>query len=111
MARFRSKVGFATEGSLVAGIWSVDIVERPYRGNVLNETVSSVESEEKVHEDVRLQSRISVISDSYALENIPRIKYVKDEFGVAWNVTSVQIERPRLILSTGGVYNGRQPTP
>ena len=111
MARFRNLVGFFTDGKLVGGVWKEDVVERPYGGKILNETLSSTESSEKYHEDVRLQSRVSIVADSYAFENIPQIKYVIDEDGDAWQVTSVEIKRPRLILSLGGLYNGRRPTP
>lgn len=107
MARFYGKVGYAVPVQTAPDVWSDSIIERDYKGEILNDTVSHVESE-KVNENVRLSSRISIIADPEALGNYSDIKYVKDEGGVYWAVTSVQLKRPRLILSTGGVYNGRR---
>jgi hypothetical protein len=110
MARFFGKVGYGVPGELVAGVWSDSIVERDYYGKYLNETVSSEESD-KVNADLRLSSRISIVADPFALGHFSTIKYVIDEGGVYWAVTSVELKRPRLILSTGGVYNGPKPSP
>lgn len=107
MARFYGKVGYSTRVETAPDVWSDVIVEREYYGKILNDTVSHVESE-KVNEDIRLSSRISVVADPYALGNYSDIKYVVDEAGVYFEVISTQVKRPRLILSTGGVYNGRK---
>lgn len=108
MARFYGKVGYGVPGELVAGVWSDSIVERDYYGKYLNETVSHEESD-KVNADMRFSSRISVVADPFALGHFSDIKYVIDEGGVFWEVTSVELKRPRLILSTGGVYHGPKP--
>lgn len=110
MARFYGKVGYSLTGTLVDGVWSDDITERAYYGTVLNQTRSH-EPSEQVYDDLRLSSRISIVADAFAFENYSDIKYVVDEGGVYWAVTSVEVKRPRLILSTGGVYNGPKPEP
>lgn len=110
MARFFGKVGYAVSGELVDGVWSDSIVERDYYGKYLNETVTQEESD-KVNNDVRLSSRISVVADPYALGHYSNIKYVIDDGGVYWEITSRELKRPRLILSTGGVYHGPKASP
>lgn len=111
MSRFYGKVGYANTGELVGGEWENEITERDYYGDVLNESVTEG-SADKVNNDIRLSERISVVADAYALGNYAYIKYViKDEGGVAWEVTTVELKRPRLILSLGGVYHGSRPTP
>lgn len=110
MARFFGKVGYGVTVETAPDVWSDSITERDFKGSVLNETVSHAESD-KVNEDLRLSSRISFIADPFAFEHWFNIKYVVDESGAYWSVTSVQVKRPRLILSTGGVYNGRKPQP
>jgi hypothetical protein len=37
------------------------------------------------------------------------MKYITYE-GVRWCISSIQVQRPRLIISLGGVYNGPTPT-
>lgn len=105
MARFYGVIGFSQPGELISGVYKDVIVERPYTGKILNETINSNE-EEKIHEDVRLSSRISIVADGFALGNYANMKYVKSDDGVFWTVNSVELKRPRLILSTGGVYHG-----
>jgi hypothetical protein len=109
MARFSGKVGYATsvedpEGS---GIWVPEIEEVTYVGDVTREA-RNLETRDKVNGDISVSVSISIIADSHAIEHYLKIKYVWWE-GVRWTVTNVAVQRPRLILSLGSVYNG--PTP
>lgn len=107
MARFYGNVGFcyAVEGEHSV---SEDVaVEHPYYGDVLQFS-SRFTSADKVLDDLTLNNRISIIADAFANEHFHQIKYV-EYMGARWEVTNVTVERPRLILSFGGVYNG--PTP
>lgn len=110
MARFHGIVGYGVSGELVDGVWSDSITERAYYGTILNETQTH-ESSEKVNDDRRLSQRISIVADAYALGNYFDIKYVEDEAGTLWTVQSIELKRPRLILSMGGVYHGPRPAP
>lgn len=109
MARFFDKVGYGLPTELVDGVWSDDITERAYYGDILDAMASNEESD-KVIDDIRLQQRISILADAFALENFSRIKYVS-WMGSLWTVISVRVERPRLVLALGGIYNGPRPTP
>lgn len=109
MARFYDKVGYGLPTELVNGVWTANIVERDHYGDILK-TMSSIEPSDKVNDDIRLQNRISIVADAFALENFSDIKYVS-YMGTRWTVQSVVVERPRLILSLGGVYDGPIPTP
>ena len=108
MARFLDKVGFAPEAELVDDVWTASIVERPYKGEVLEET-RSLEPSEKVEDNIRLQNRIRIIGDAFALQNFSNIRYVLLH-GTRWTVNTVSVERPTLLLSLGGVYQGQIPT-
>lgn len=105
--RFFDKVGYGTQQNLGGGVWSDSITERTYYGEVLSAT-RSLEPSDKVNDDIRLQNRISIVADAFALENFINIKYVSWQ-GSLWTVNSVEVERPRLILALGGVYNGPVP--
>lgn len=104
MARFFGTVGYGLPSELVDGVWSDNIVERAYYGDIL-EQARTLSSSDKVNDDFRLAERISVLADAFALENFSHIKYV-DRAGSLWSVTSVSVERPRLILTLGGAYHG-----
>lgn len=107
MARFYGNVGYGVPNEPVNGVWSDTVTELPYYGEVLSEARSLVPTEQ-VNDDIRFQHRISIIADAYAFEHYQWIKYV-EEAGSLWVVTNVAVERPRLILTLGGVYDG--PTP
>lgn len=107
MARFYDKVGYGTPGELVDGVWSDSIIERAYYGEILDTTRYN-DSDEKVNVDIRMTQRIRILADAFALENFSKIKYVL-WMGTAWQVTSVDVERPRLLLTLGGVYHGPRP--
>src|SRR5213075_1432742 len=104
MARCYGTIGYGVSEETVPGVWSDEITERAYYGDILND-VRALSASEKVNDDVRMQSRISIVADAFALGNYLQIKYV-EWAGSLWTVTSVDADRPRLILSLGGVYNG-----
>lgn len=108
MARFYDKVGYGIPGEFVGGVWADSITERDHYGEVLDMT-KSFEPSEKVNDDFRLQNRISIVADAFAVENFSTIKYVL-WMGERWTVSSVRVDRPRIILSLGGVYHGPVPT-
>lgn len=108
MARFSGRVGYATRTTTAPGVKSDTIVERSYKGRYLNRTVSD-SGNDQVNVDRDLSSRISIVADAFLRGSYRNIKYVVDEEGVYWAVTSRELKRPRLILTTGGVYNGTKP--
>lgn len=89
------------------GVYTPKIVERPYYGDVTR-NMKRDEVGSGVNDDITIQNDISIIADAYAYQNFHRIRYVTF-MGARWKVRTVEVERPRLILSVGGVYNG--PTP
>lgn len=107
MARFRGEVGYGTSVEETPGVWVEKIKEFPYRGDIIR-AVSNNDSSQKVNVDISVSNSIRIVADQYAIDNFQKIKYVKWA-GVLWTVTSVEVQRPRLILSLGSVYNG--PTP
>lgn len=64
-----------------------------------------LESDQKVNFDLAVSNSISVVADAYANENFHAIRYIR-WMGSLWIVTTVEVQRPRLLLELGGVYNG-----
>lgn len=107
MARFCGNVGFAISNLTQHSVYEDSIVEHQYYGDVL-QLSSRFSSSDKVLDDLSLGNRISIVADAFANEHFHSIKYVV-YMGARWEVTNVTVQRPRLILTFGGVYNG--PTP
>lgn len=108
MARFSGIVGYVSQEETAPGVWTPVNKPRKMKGNVLRQTSSNSNSG-NVNDDVTLNHRVSLIGDAYAFENYFNIKWVKMDTKV-WKVTNIEIERPRIIVTLGGVWNGEIST-
>lgn len=106
MAKWYGKIGYIKTEEVEPGIWSPQITERQYFGDILRVS-SKWSTSSKVIDDLNVSNQISIVADPFALQNFQSIKYV-EFMGALWDVTSVEIQYPRLILTVGGVYNGEQ---
>lgn len=106
--KFFGKVGYcySEEGSGErAGIWEDVVSERDYYGDVLANRRRYDTQSESVLDNLTVSNRISIVADAFAFEHFFAIKYI-EWMGAKWKVTEVEVQRPRLILQIGGVYNG-----
>lgn len=103
MAKFYGPIGYAETSETVPGVWVEGVVERNYFGDVLQDTQKMVAGE-NLNDNLVVSNMISIVADPYAYQHFHTIRYVK-WMGVAWKVTKVDVKRPRLILTIGGVYN------
>lgn len=106
MAKFYGEIGFAEEMETTPGIWVESIVPRNYYGELIRNT-RKLQTSGQVNDNIEVANEISIISDPYANENFHSMRYIKF-MGTKWKVTSVEVQYPRLILTIGGEYNGRQ---
>ena len=104
MGRFYGKVGYAESVENRPGVWTDKVTEYYYYGDVLRLN-SYWRTSSGVNDNLTIGNQISIVADEYAYQHFSRIKWV-DFQGVKWKVTSVDVQRPRLILTLGGEYNG-----
>lgn len=105
MAKFYGVVGYAGIVDKGHGVFEEEIVsERMYRGDVTR-IVRRFENGESLNDNLTVSNEISIVADAYAYEHFYNIRYVQWS-GARWKVSNVEVQRPRLILSIGGVYNG-----
>lgn len=110
MAKFYGKVGYAAGKTEVKlGVWKETMVERSHYGDVVRNSRRLVPSQSELNADISVGNSISIMADPFALEHFFAMRYV-EWGGVLWTVENVDVERPRLILRLGGVYNGPRPT-
>lgn len=105
MDRWYGKVGYAEDVETVPGVHEEQIIERSYYGNV-NRNTRKLESSGNLNDNVNVANEISIVADAYAELNFHAMRYV-EFMGARWKITNVQVQRPRLILTLGGVYNGQ----
>lgn len=106
MAKFYGPIGYLITEETSPGVWTTPhIVERKCKGDVL-QNYRKVSQGESINDDIDVSNRISIVADPFAMQHFYTIKYVK-WMGAYWKVTTIDAsQRPRLILTIGGVYNG-----
>lgn len=108
MARFYGAVGYCMPEHEMPdnpGVWVPEqITERKYYGFVLKHN-RKWDAGESVNDNLNVTNRISIVADDYAFKYCSCIRYIR-WMNAYWKVQSVDIERPRIILSLGGVWNG-----
>ena len=110
MAKYYGILGFVKTyekeiNGVPSGEYVTDVIERHYRGDILQDNRRWSDSTEKVNEDVTINNRFSILIDSFISDNLSYLKYI-NYFGADWKISSVEIQYPRMILTTGGLYNG-----
>lgn len=103
--KFCGNVGYAQPVEIEPGIWEEQIVERKYFGDMSRNT-SRYQSSGGVNDNINVSNNISIVADPYANENFQHMRYVVF-MGTKWKIENVEIQYPRILLSIGGVYNGK----
>ena len=104
MAKWFGKIGYAAVIETSPGVYSDDITEREYCGDVIRNTSRWSVSSDNVNDNLDINNQFSILADPFAYQNFHSMKYV-EYMGTKWKITSVEVQYPRLILSVGGVYN------
>lgn len=103
MAKFHGKIGYAEFEETSPGVYTETIVERDARGDVTR-MARTLRGGDVVNDNISFNNEISVVCDAYAVQHFSSIRYVL-YMGTKWKVSNVTVQRPRLILNFGGVYN------
>ena len=110
MAKFSGLIGFVETPETVPGIHAEVVTTRNYFGDVIRNT-RRWEAGQNLNDDLNVSNMISIVADAYANQNLQTMRFIQ-WMGAFWKITNVEVQRPRLILTIGGVYNGNTtPTP
>lgn len=104
MAKFLGSIGFIVNTEIKPGVWSPVKTEHAYTGDFLRlgKTWSDANPP---NNNLVIRHRISIIADDFALSNLSLMRFVVID-NIKWKIQSFEIERPRIILNIGEVYNG-----
>lgn len=103
MGKYYGQIGYATSVESSPGVWTDEIVERSYYGDITR-SIRRNEPSSYVNDDINLSNDISIIADPYAYDNYDSMIYATVR-GTKWKIQSVEEQRPRLLLTLGGKYN------
>lgn len=102
--KFYGTIGFSYEEETNPGIWETISEEHQAYGDVLS-NVRKWETDSDVNDDLNVSNQISVVASRFFFEHLGAMKYVLWN-GTKWKIRSATINRPRIILTLGGVWNG-----
>ena len=104
MAKLYGEIGYMKTEETKPGVWKKVITEKKYSGD-LNRYTRKWTNGQKVNGDITITSEVSIIADPFLIDNLHTIRYVK-VYGQPWEIDTIDIQHPRLVLTLGGVYNG-----
>lgn len=104
MAKYYGVIGFAETKETAPGVWTEVISEHKYRGDVVRNR-RRLDGSNYLNDNVSIQNQVSIVADAYANEHFFAMRYIS-WMGSRWKISEVEVQRPRLILTIGGVYNG-----
>lgn len=104
MAKWYGVIGFAETMEASPGIWEDHITERNYYGQVL-QTTRRTQTSGQIIDNIEVTNRISILADPFVEQHSHLIRYLTF-MGARWEVSSIELKFPRLVLTVGGVYNG-----
>lgn len=105
MAKWCGIIGFTESVQTAPGVWRDQTTERTYMGDVDRHINRWTTNPDSTNDDLNINNQISIIADPFAEQHVKSMKYI-EFMGARWKITSVEVKRPRLILTIGGVYNG-----
>ena len=105
MAKFYGPIGYATLTETKPGVYEEQIVEYNYYGELIRNT-RRLQSASQLNDDINVANEVSIVADPFANENFHSMRYV-EFMGAKWKISNVEVQYPRLILTLGGVYNGK----
>lgn len=103
MTKFYGKIGFVETVQTSPGVYMEKAIERPYKGNVIRNSRRWEPSSDSINSNLNINNSIIIVADDFAIKHSHYIRYV-ELMGAYWEVRSIDIDRPRLTLELGGVY-------
>lgn len=104
MSKYYGRIGFIETVKTSPGVYEEKIDYRYYKGDVLK-NFYRWDSGNNLNDNININNTISILADSFLYEHLGYIRCI-EWMGFLWEINSADVQRPRLILSIGGVYNG-----
>ena len=104
MNKFFGPVGYVIDTETASDVHTQVPSEIDYFGDILKNT-KRFQSGEDLNDELTISNIISIVADTFAFQNFHAMRYIK-WMGAYWKITNVEVQRPRLILTIGGAYNG-----
>jgi len=105
MPKCSGVIGYALAEETQPGVWTENITEKKYFGDIVRDNRKIVDQGE-INSSVNISNNVSVVSNKFMLDNMASMRYISFNKS-KWKINSIDIKPPRLIISLGGLYNGK----
>lgn len=104
MEKYCGYIGFADTVEVTPGQYKPVTNKRKYRGEMERNSFR-LSSPDKINGDLVLVNTLTIVADAYLSQHFSTIRYV-DWLGSKWKVSSVLVDRPKITITLGEVWNG-----
>lgn len=105
MAKWYGAIGYAETVEVRPGVKEEQITELNYFGDLVRNS-RRLMSTDQLNDNINVANEISILADPFAEQNFHNMRYI-EFMGAKWKISNVDVQRPRLILTLGGLYNGK----
>lgn len=105
MPRCSGVIGYALAEETQPGVWTEDVIEKKYYGDIVRDNRKVID-QGVINGSFNINNNISVISNKFMLDNMAFMRYISFA-NSKWKINSVDIKPPRIIITLGGLYNGK----
>jgi hypothetical protein len=105
MSKWYGIIGYVDKVEKEPGVWVEESLEKPYFGDVIKNS-RLLQNSGDVNDNIGVSIQISIVADPYAINHIHTMRYAEYQ-GANWKVSTADPQYPRIILSLGGLYNGK----
>ena len=100
MNRWYGNSGFAEQVESSQSVWTEEITERTYRGDILR-NMRRLQDSQQINDDISISNQISVIGDAYMRDHFINMRWI-EFMGAKWKAAEVDASQsPRLIITLG----------
>ena len=92
MNRWCGKIGFAEQVETSQSVWTEEITERTYRGDILRNT-RRLQNSQQINDDISISNQISVIGDAYMRDHFINMRWI-EFMGAKWKAAEVDASQP-----------------
>lgn len=104
MAKYAGLVCYGFQIETDPGVWETDEKTLLMKGDLIRQN-ADIRNADSVNDSISLGHRVSLVGDAYAFDNYFNIKWIEIDHR-KWKVSSVEIQRPRIIVDVGDLWNG-----
>ena len=105
MNRVIIKLGFSYTRDDGHGVWKQVNTEKVYKAEITSHKWYLNREKDTPNVSYKTGESFSVLMDSFLQENLGYITYVVLN-GVKWDISSIDVQRPRVHITPGGMYHG-----